>query len=105
MNATLHAASRRMYAQVRLVNGGVRTPTFDSLATLYEDIVPFIVILEPLYLGVLPASVLPTVLLLTLVVACSALFVVPFTSRHVSTLAKQARAEIASLNANDRKHD
>ena len=63
-----------------------------------EEGVPLVVLLEPLVFGVLPASVLPTVvtlLVLLVVVACSAL---PYVLRSVlGNVVERARKELSLL--------
>lgn len=49
--------TRRKYARIRLSFSGVFSPP----ASPVVDDVPFILALEPLYFGVLPSSVLPTI--------------------------------------------
>jgi hypothetical protein len=52
--------TRRKYARIQMVHSGVLTPgiALDD-SSRYE--VPFVLILEPLYFGVLPKSVVPVV--------------------------------------------
>ncbi|KAI0313219.1 hypothetical protein OF83DRAFT_573168 [Amylostereum chailletii] len=52
--ASSNLTTRRQYARIRVVHTGVRPPSQRDLAS---PPVPFILLLEPLYLGVLPASV------------------------------------------------
>ncbi|GBE77347.1 hypothetical protein SCP_0102200 [Sparassis crispa] len=96
-------STRRKYARVSLHDTAVRTPTSrpDSEAPSAEP-VPFVVLLEPLYFGVLPASVTPVVVLLTFVVSFAAMVVVPFVNRYIFAVARQAREEIAHLQ--DKQH-
>jgi hypothetical protein len=54
---TLSHTTRRKYARIRLSFAGVLTPPASSVV----DDVPFILALEPLYFGVLPQSVIPTI--------------------------------------------
>ncbi|KZT73439.1 hypothetical protein DAEQUDRAFT_808522 [Daedalea quercina L-15889] len=91
---------RRMYARIRVVDTGVRTPTADeSHEHATPEPVPFIVMLEPLYLGVLPASVLPTVVFLALIVIVAAFGVVPSVQRYLCAVADEASKEIVSKRA------
>lgn len=61
--------------------------------------VPFIVILEPVYLGVLPAALLPTVGFLIPIVLAAALFV-PFVIAYFEPFVRQARED---MNTGTRK--
>ncbi len=57
---------------------GIRTPSHTSPNVAVSDNqVPFTVKLEPLHFGILPASVIPTLLAILFVTAVSAFFVVP----------------------------
>lgn len=85
--------TRRKYARIRLVDTGVRTPTRNPAAKRAP--VPFTVILEPLHFGVLPSSVVPTLLCLLPVVACAALMVAPI-NRYLERIAAKAREEIST---------
>ncbi|PCH34334.1 hypothetical protein WOLCODRAFT_87422 [Wolfiporia cocos MD-104 SS10] len=91
--------TRQMLARIRAVDTGVRTPSLDvtinshTLELLAEP-VSFIVIVEPLYLNVLPASVLLIVLFLVPVIGVAAFIVAPFANDYLENIARQARAEI-----------
>jgi len=54
------SSHRLKYARIRAVDTGVLTPSPTSAQHVVEP-VPFNLILEPLYLGVLPASLVPTI--------------------------------------------
>jgi len=59
--------------------------------------IPFIVILEPTYMGVLPATLLPTVGFLVPVLLAAALVVLPWVTAYFEPFARQARVD--GLNA------
>jgi hypothetical protein len=79
--------SRRMYAHIRVVDETDGMSTVESTQR-----VVFRVILEPLIMGVLPASVQPVVVALVLVASLAAL-AVPWINRYFERLAWKARAE------------
>lgn len=90
--------TRTKYARVRVVDIGVRTPTAEYKALLLQGPikptpVPFMLILEPLYLGILPATLLPTVGLLILVAIVASL-ALPMVKRYLQAIAAQVREEI-----------
>jgi len=92
------AMTRTKYARVRVVDIGIRTPTAEYKALLLQGSikptpVPFILILEPLYFGILPATLLPTVGLLILVAIVAGL-ALPMVNRHLQVIAAQVREEI-----------
>jgi len=87
--------TRRMYARIRLVDTGVRNPSHPLLDAV-SDTVPFIVKLEPLHLGVLPESVIPTILAILLVAGASALFVVPKILSAFERIGLKAAEELSS---------
>ncbi|KAH9830460.1 uncharacterized protein C8Q71DRAFT_366915 [Rhodofomes roseus] len=88
---------RRMYARIRVVDAGVRVPTADgSRERVTPEPVPFIVILEPLYFGMLPASVAPTVAFLVIVIIIAAFGIVPPVQRYLGRVADEVRQETAS---------
>jgi hypothetical protein len=74
--------TRRMYAHIRVVET-------DIPASVFPQRVTFRVILEPLIMGVLPASVQPTVLALVLVTSLAVL-AVPWINRCLERLAQKA---------------
>lgn len=82
------------YARLRLVDTGVRIPTL-SADLQSTGLVPFNVILEPLLLNVLPATVLPTIVVLipTIVVVTMAL---PYIFRYLTKVAAKAQGELRS---------
>ncbi|KIL00833.1 hypothetical protein PAXRUDRAFT_821293 [Paxillus rubicundulus Ve08.2h10] len=98
--------TRSKYARIRVVDAGVLTPgtlphvprtSSDAPAILAVehklDSVPFIVILEPLYLGVLPASLLPTVCFLIPILLVAAMSV-PFAIAYLDIFVRQAREDL-----------
>jgi len=88
--------SRRKYARIRLIDTGVLTPTRDMLPPRTAEAVPFNLILEPLYLGVLPASVLPIVLFLVPIIVLAGLMV-PFINTYLEGIIRTARLETKSV--------
>ena len=83
-----------MYARIRVVDTGVLTPTRENIqSTPTPPPVPFMLIVEPLYLGVIPESVLPTLKLLVPVVVI-ALLLVPYVNRYLDGVAANARRQI-----------
>ncbi|KAK0185231.1 hypothetical protein F5146DRAFT_1166817 [Armillaria mellea] len=82
--------TRLKYARIRLVDTGVVTPgiSVDRPAT-----VPFIVVLEPLYFGILPATVVPTLYFLIPVVLLAAA-TLPWVNAYLEDIALKARREI-----------
>ncbi|KAJ3011969.1 hypothetical protein NUW54_g2009 [Trametes sanguinea] len=85
--------TRRKFARIRMIHAGVFTPS-SSNRTI--EAVPFIVTVEPLYLGVLPASLVPTVLVLLGVVAVAGVIVYPRISSYLFGVAEQVKMETAT---------
>ncbi|KAF8079138.1 hypothetical protein FPV67DRAFT_98729 [Lyophyllum atratum] len=100
-DTTAHKPPQR-YARIRAVDRGVLAPTPKSHATdtkpavSFPLSVPFIVVLEPLYFGVLPASVLP-VLAYILLACIASYFAVPKITRHLNGIAAQAKKELENI--------
>lgn len=91
--------TRRQYARIRLVDTGVRTPSLHpshSATTSFPAAVPFVVTLEPLYLGVLPASVVPVLAFLVPLIIIASMMVSPV-HLFLQGLATQARKEVESM--------
>lgn len=88
VSATLATGfSRNRYARIRLVDTGVLTPSDHARAV---DRIPFNVIVEPLYFGVLPASTAPTLaFILALILATATL--VPTAISWADTIALDLR--------------
>ncbi|KAK0234237.1 hypothetical protein IW262DRAFT_1291106 [Armillaria fumosa] len=82
--------TRLKYARIRLVDTGVVTP---GISVDRPTAVPFTVILEPLYFGVLPASVVPTLYFLIAVVLLAAT-ALPWINAYLEGYALKARREI-----------
>ncbi|KAH7886287.1 hypothetical protein F5I97DRAFT_1247507 [Phlebopus sp. FC_14] len=98
--------TRVKYARIRVVDAGVLTPYVplahhhhhhhnDAPAILAVDCapIPFILVLEQLYWGVLPASLLPTVYFLIPVLLAAAL-AVPWVVAYLDTFVQQAREDL-----------
>ncbi|TBU26792.1 hypothetical protein BD311DRAFT_866514 [Dichomitus squalens] len=94
------ALTRRTYARIRVINSGVLTPSH-AHRYLILDPVSFVVAVEPLYLGVLPKSVVPTVFAIVAITTLAGWLVVPFVTKHLMAIAGQVKAEISS--GSDRK--
>ena len=90
--------SRRLHlAQIRLQQEGVPVPGTRQREHREEG-VPLVVLLEPLVLGVLPVSVLPTVVTLLVLLAVVACSVLPYVSKSVlGEVVEKARRELALL--------
>ncbi|KAF8640371.1 hypothetical protein AX17_000042 [Amanita inopinata Kibby_2008] len=97
---------RVKYARVRAVFDGVFTPAntgthpFLPYRTASDDTqwdtVPFFLILEPLYFGILPESVFPALLAIVAVSFVAYKFVALPVDRYLQKLAEQAKKEIIS---------
>jgi hypothetical protein len=81
--------TRLKYARIRLVDIGVLT----SPRKHHPIPVPFNLILEPLYFGILPASVIPILLFLIPVIILAGLLV-PWVNGYLSKIVMKARDEI-----------
>ncbi|GLB43550.1 hypothetical protein LshimejAT787_1400620 [Lyophyllum shimeji] len=86
--------ARHRYARIRAVNTGVLTPTPESQTKPAVPVpIPFILVLERLYFGVLPPSIIPV--LAFIVFAClAAVWVVPKIVKHLEGIAMQAEKEL-----------
>ncbi|KAI0830860.1 hypothetical protein BC628DRAFT_909015 [Trametes gibbosa] len=86
------SSTRTKFARIRLVNEGVLTP---SRANQNRTIgpIPFFVTVEPLYLGVVPASLVPTLLFLLGLVGVTSLVVLPRISKHMFAVAERVLAD------------
>ncbi|KAF5385150.1 hypothetical protein D9615_001084 [Tricholomella constricta] len=99
-SSALHAGQRYRFAHIRLVDTGVLTPTPKSYTDATKPAeaepipVPFILVLEPLYFGVLPPSVLPVLGFIALACVAAGL-AVPKILDHLNSIAVQARKELA----------
>jgi len=87
---------RVKYACIQAIDTGVRPshlPSHSNLPRSSSTPVPFILILEPLYFGILPRSILPVLayLALTSIVAWVA---APKINNHFANLATQAKQEL-----------
>ena len=89
------ALTRKKFARIRVVHSGVFTPSPQNANRTVEP-VPFIALVEPLYLGVLPASLVPTLAFLFAVVTVAGTVVLPRVNRVVFAAAEQVKAEIVS---------
>lgn len=89
--------TRRKYARIRAVDVGVLAPaaTPSDVSPFKPLHVPFAVVLEPLYYGVLPASVVPVIMLIVLVSITAGLGV-PKINKYLQGVVVQARREIAN---------
>lgn len=96
--------TRTKYARIRVVDTGVPTPQIQLgrpnprlSGQVVEPNVHFILILEPLYWGVLPASQLPTVCFLIPVLLAAAM-AVPRVLAYLDPFVLQAREDMVSLD-------
>ncbi|KAL5533649.1 hypothetical protein ACEPAG_109 [Sanghuangporus baumii] len=94
--------SRTMFARVRLVDTGVRPPlrskpdellTPDYADQRTFDVVPFNIIVEPLLLGILPATVVPTIIF-SIPLLVLAWFAYPHAVRYLEDIASEAKKEL-----------
>lgn len=95
VDTTLRGAkTRRKYARIRVVDAGVPTPAqgSDTISSNSIPLVPVIVILEPLYFGVLPVSVTPVLGFICLVLLAASI-AAPKITQYLQELATQAREE------------
>ena len=94
-SASAHARTARLHlARIRLTEEGVRVPALTHHAIMP---VPFVVRLEPLILGVLPASVMPVLATLLVVLTAATYGVVPAVLRVVGDAAAKAGKELEAL--------
>ncbi|KII94249.1 hypothetical protein PLICRDRAFT_50230 [Plicaturopsis crispa FD-325 SS-3] len=102
-NAALGSSpTRRKYARIRAVDIGVLTPS--STPSPPVGRVPFIILLEPLYLGILPASVLPTLLFLVPLALLAGLGV-PWIYAYLERVADRAISEMERDRVRESKKD
>ncbi|KAL5536054.1 hypothetical protein ACEPAF_4159 [Sanghuangporus sanghuang] len=103
--------SRTIFVRVRLVDTGVRPPFRSKPDKLPNpdrtdqsafDTVPFNVIVEPLILGVLPATVVPTIIF-SIPLLVLAWFAYPYAVRYLEDIASEAWKELYDSQA--RKSD
>lgn len=87
--------TRRQYARIRVVEAGVRVPSADK--NVPRD-VPFNVILEPLYYGILPASVAPVLFFLIPVGALALLVVAPRIHAYLGSVAGEIQKDAAKVS-------
>jgi len=94
-------APRRLHlARIRLKQEGIPVPGTRQR----EEGVPLVVLLEPLVLGVLPASVLPTVVALLVLLGVMACSVLPYVLKSVlGEVVERARTELALLGEGKEK--
>jgi hypothetical protein len=83
-----------MYGRVRIVDTGILTPWPGVDLNAPPPDVRFRVICEPLLLGVLPHTLLPTVVGILAVVLASSMLVGPV-NRYLAMAVDEARADIA----------
>lgn len=86
----ISSETRLQYARIRLVDTGVRPAPFAHTAA---PAVPFTIILEPLFFGILPASVAPTLCFLLPIVIVAWAVVVPRVHRYLRAVAEDIREE------------
>ncbi|KAF4612013.1 hypothetical protein D9613_004323 [Agrocybe pediades] len=91
-SSTEHPTTRTKYARTQLVHTGVLTPWKGSSENTSRYDVSFILVLEPLHFGVLPESVIPTVLAILAAIAI-ALPVALRINKQLQKLAQEIRNE------------
>ncbi|KAF9260847.1 hypothetical protein L218DRAFT_906524 [Marasmius fiardii PR-910] len=96
-NTTL--TTRVKYVRITAVHTGVIVP---ALSHIQPKPVPFVVILESLYFGVLPASVVPIIGFLALILP-GVWFVAKKVMASVESIAEEARKELEATNEDKRK--
>ncbi|KAH9885441.1 hypothetical protein C8Q73DRAFT_795858 [Cubamyces lactineus] len=96
------ALTRKKFARIRVVHSGVFTPSPENVKRTVEP-VPFIVLVEPLYLGVLPASLVPTLTFLLAVVAVAGFVVLPRVNGLLFSAAEQVKVEISATGDHKRR--
>ncbi|KAJ7492170.1 hypothetical protein FB451DRAFT_519483 [Mycena latifolia] len=79
------------YGRIRALDTGVRTPPYNRTET---EPVEFVLVLEPLYLGMLPATVVPFLLMAAPVLALAGA-VLPRVQTYIEGLVGEARSELA----------
>ena len=96
--------TRTKYARIRVVDAGVPTPQIHpGLSNLVvAGPVPFILILEQLYWGVLPASLLPTICFLVPVLLAAAMTIPPIVA-YLDPFVRQAREDLKSKASSEKK--
>lgn len=100
-NSPSKEMTRRKYARIHIVYTGVLTPSSDSavmasrIKATTPLLVPFVLILEPLYFGVLPASMTQNVILIVFVAVLS-LLVAPRMGTYLQQFVELAKKEIES---------
>ena len=95
---------RRLHlARIRLKHEGIPVPGTQQREHREEG-VPLVVLLEPLVLGLLPASVLPTVVTLLVLLGVLACSVLPYVLKSVlGEVVERARRELALLEEREGK--
>ncbi len=96
VHADTMAPQRLHLARIRLKQEGIPVPGTRQREHREEG-VPLVVLLEPLVLGVLPASVLPTVVTLLVLLGVVACSVLPYVMSVLGEVVERARRELASL--------
>jgi len=98
-----HPETRSMYARIRPVNIGVLAPWAQRAISLNQTLsralegygkVEFITILEPLRLGGVPETLLPTIAFLIPLVLIAGFEVFPRIHAYIARIARDARAEL-----------
>jgi len=99
----IHPKTRNMYARIRPINTGVLAPWAQRAITLNQTHsqamrdygkVEFITILEPLRLGGIPETLLPTIGFLIPLVLVAGFVVFPRIHAFIAGIAREARVEL-----------
>jgi len=99
------STTRLKYARIRVVDTGIRTPTrTPDLPVSAARPISFILVLEQLYLGVIPASLVPAACFLIPVLACAAL-ATPWILGYLDHFIKEARQELRDFSTVEEKKE
>ncbi|KAI0082138.1 hypothetical protein K474DRAFT_1586354 [Panus rudis PR-1116 ss-1] len=88
--SSIASETRRRYARIRVTDAAVLTPTAQGRKF---GPVSFVLLVEPLYLGVIPRSVVPTLLSICATATVCFVFVAPYIYRYLLQIASVAKDE------------
>ncbi|KZT27500.1 hypothetical protein NEOLEDRAFT_90272 [Neolentinus lepideus HHB14362 ss-1] len=95
-------STRMKFAHIILTHTGIRPAThFDSSTKMTLEPVPFVIVLEPLYLGVIPASVTPILIFLIPLIGLASL-AAGYVWAYLDTLAGQVVQDIHDARDRDK---
>lgn len=86
-------SARHTYARIRAVKTGILTPGVDASGDdfVQTGMLPFVLVLEPLHYGFLPASVAPVIVLLLPLLFITFIMIVPRVDNHLREIVQRAR--------------